>query len=62
MSSNSTITVLGILVLVLYGLIKLLDFLEIGIDKYGSYLAFYVFLIISSFILKRNYWKYIYIL
>jgi hypothetical protein len=55
MSSNSTITVLGILVLVLYGLIKLLDFLEIGIDKYGSYLAFYVFLIISSFILKRNY-------
>ena len=57
MSSSSIITTLGIAIILIYGLIKLLEFVGIGIDVYGTYLSFYVFLIISSFILPRTYPK-----
>jgi hypothetical protein len=55
MSSSSIITTLGISIILIYGLTKILNFFGIGIDVYGSYLSFYVFLLISSFILPREY-------
>jgi hypothetical protein len=55
MSSSSIITTVGISIILLYGLIKILDFFGLGIDVYGSYLSFYIFLLISSFILPREY-------
>ena len=58
MEPNSTITILGFSLLLIYGLTKILDFYGIGIDIYGSYLAFYLFLLLSSFILTRNYRKF----
>lgn len=57
MSASSIITTLGISILLVYGLTKILEFYGIGINIYGSYLAFYFFILISSFILPRNYTK-----
>ena len=57
MSSSSIITTLGISIILVYGVIKILEFVGIGIDVYGSYLSFYIFLLISSFILPRKYPK-----
>lgn len=55
MSTSTIITTLGIALLLVYGLSIILDFYGIGINVYGSYLAFYVFILISMFILPRNY-------
>ena len=57
MSSRSIITVLGISILLVYGLTRVLEFYGVGVDVYGSYIAFYFFLLISSFVLPRNYSK-----
>ena len=57
MSISSIITTLGIAILLVYGITKILDFYGIGINVYGSYIAFYFFLLISSFVLPRNYFK-----
>ena len=48
----SKITILGISILLIYGIIRILEFYGIGINMYGSYVAFYVFILLSSFILK----------
>jgi hypothetical protein len=55
MSSNTIITTLGISLLLVYGLTKILDFYGIGINVYGSYIAFYMFLLLTAFVLPRNY-------
>jgi hypothetical protein len=57
MSASSIITTLGISILLVYGVTKILEFYGIGINIYGSYIAFYFFMLISSFILPRNYPK-----
>jgi hypothetical protein len=57
MSAASIITTLGISILLVYGLTRILEFYGIGINIYGSYLAFYGFLLISSFILPREHYK-----
>jgi hypothetical protein len=57
MSASSIITTLGISILLVYGLTRILEFYGIGINIYGSYIAFYFFVLISSFILPRNYPK-----
>jgi hypothetical protein len=57
MSTSLIITILGVSIIIIYGIIKLLDFYGIGINVYGSYIAFYVFIVISSFILPREYPK-----
>jgi branched-subunit amino acid ABC-type transport system permease component len=57
MNTSSTITILGISLLLVYGLTKVLDFYGIRINMYGSYLSFYLFLLISVFILPNNYYK-----
>lgn len=55
MSASSIITTLGLSIMLVYGLTKLLEFYGIGINVYGSYIAFYFFIIISTFILPREY-------
>jgi hypothetical protein len=55
MSASSIITILGITIVLVYGLTKILEFYGIGISVYGSYIAFYFFLLISSFVLPQNY-------
>jgi hypothetical protein len=57
MSTSSIITILGTYILISYGLSRILEFYGIGINVYGSYLAFYTFIIISMFILPREYPK-----
>ncbi len=56
MSASSTITILGISILLVYGITRILEFYGIGINVYGSYIAFYFFILISSFILPRDYY------
>jgi len=57
MSASSIITTLGISILLVYGLTRILEFYGIGINIYGSYIAFYAFILISSFVLPRTYPK-----
>jgi hypothetical protein len=57
MSASSIITTLGISILLVYGFTRILEFYGIGIDVYGSYIAFYFFILISSFVLPRDYVK-----
>lgn len=57
MSSTTIITILGIATLLVYGLTRLLEFYGVGINVYGSYIAFYIFMLISAFILPREYTK-----
>lgn len=53
--SKKEITKLGVSILLVYGIIKILEFNGIGIDIYGSYIAFYSFMLTSTFILSTNY-------
>ena len=55
MNTGSAITGIGTMILLIYGITRILEFYGIGIDKYGSYLAFYVFLFISSYIIPTKY-------
>ena len=55
MNSTTIITILSISILLVYGLTKIMEFYGIGINDYGSYIAFYFFLLLSAFILPRNY-------
>jgi len=52
-----TVTIIGLAVLLIYSITKILEFFGIGIDTYGSYLAFYLFLLLSYFVLPRDYYK-----
>jgi hypothetical protein len=55
MNTGSVITRIGTMIILVYGLTRILEFYGVGIDKYGSYLAFYVFLFISSYIIPIKY-------
>ena len=57
MSVSTIITTLGISLLLVYGITRILEFYGIGINIYGSYIAFYLFILITSFVLPRNYPK-----
>ena len=57
MSVNSSITTFGIAILLMYGLTKILDFYGVSISSYGSYIAFYIFILISMYILPNNYYS-----
>ena len=57
MESGLMISIIGITLLLMYGIIKILEFYGIGINVYGSYFAFYIFILISVFILPNNYYS-----
>jgi len=46
---------LGIALLLFYGITQILEFYGIGINVYGSYVAFYIFILISILVLPNNY-------
>ena len=50
----SKITVFGITILVIYTITKILNFYGIGVEKYGSYLVFYIFLLICVNVLNAD--------
>jgi hypothetical protein len=56
-SSKATlaITGIGLMVILVYGIMRILEYYNIGVDKYGTYLAFYAFLFISCYILPTKY-------
>jgi hypothetical protein len=58
LNTSTIITSLGISILLIYGITKILEFYGVGINVYGSYIAFYTFLLISAFVLPRNYPKF----
>lgn len=55
MNIGSAITGIGTMIILVYGLTRILEFYGVGIDKYGSYMAFYIFLFISSYIIPIKY-------
>ena len=55
MKASSIISILGIALLLFYGITRILEFYGIGINIYGSYVAFYIFILISMLILPNNY-------
>jgi hypothetical protein len=55
MKLSSIITILGISILLFYGIIKILEFYGVGINVYGSYVAFYIFILISILVLPNKY-------
>ncbi len=57
MASTSVITTLSIFLLLTYGITKVLEFYGVDISTYGSYLAFYFFLLISYFVLPSEYYN-----
>jgi hypothetical protein len=58
LNTSTIITSLGIAILLIYGITKILEFYGVGINVYGSYIAFYFFLLITAFVLPRNYPKF----
>lgn len=53
----NNITIIGLALLLIYAITKILDFFGIGIDVYGSYLSFYLFLLLSYFVLPHENFK-----
>lgn len=54
MNSNS-ITNIGISIILLYSITQILNFYGIGVNVYGTYVAFYIFLFLSTYILPTEY-------
>jgi hypothetical protein len=55
LSTNNLLTILGFSTIFTYVITNLLEFYGIGADVYGSYVGFYLFLMISLFVLPRDY-------
>jgi hypothetical protein len=49
--THAILTWVGLSALFIYGLSKIFEFYGISINMYGSYLAFYVFLAVSVYVL-----------
>lgn len=58
MNWHSFITIFGLFLLLVYGFTKILEFYGIGISVYGSYLAFYFFIMLTYFVLPSSYSKF----
>jgi len=53
---TSTATKVGIYILFTYAITKILDFYGFDISQYGSYLAFYSFILLSMMVLPNDYY------
>jgi hypothetical protein len=51
------ITLIGISIIFFYSLTQILKFYGVGEDVYGTYVLFYIFIIISILILPNEYPK-----
>lgn len=52
---SSSITNIGISLILLYSITQILNFYGIGVNIYGTYVAFYIFLFLSTYILPKEY-------
>jgi hypothetical protein len=52
---STIITAFGISLLFIYSIIQILQFYGVNVEQYGFYLIFYLFLLVSAFILPRKY-------
>ena len=57
MKTSSIITILGVSLLLFYTIITILKFYGISESVYGTYLLFYIFLILSILVLPSDYPK-----
>jgi hypothetical protein len=57
MTDMNKITTFGIAILIIYSVTKILNFYGVGVDKYGSYLVFYIFLLLCYYIFNSEYPK-----
>jgi len=55
MSSNNNITIIGIFIIIIYSVKSIAEFYGFNISTYGSYIIFYIFLLVSYLILPHNY-------
>ena len=44
-----------ITMVIIFSIIQILGFYGIGVNVYGSYIAFYIFLLVSTYILNTEY-------
>jgi len=56
MTVSSTVTSIGLSLIVIFAITKILDFYGVGPDVYGTYVGFYLFLVIAAFVLPRYYY------
>ena len=54
MNKTTIITTVGIILLILYSLTRILNFYGIEINTYGVYITFYLFLLLSYFVLPTS--------
>lgn len=54
MNSGFIIALIGMSAIAIYAIIKLLTFYGVGMEVYGIYLVFYIFIFISIFILPLS--------
>jgi len=54
MKNLNTITTLGLFLIIVFALIQILKFYGVGVDIFGSYLFFYLFLLICIYLLANN--------
>lgn len=57
MDSSTIVTLVGFSFLFIYGLTKILDFYGINTSIYGPYVSFYLFLLLTYFVIKPDYYK-----
>lgn len=55
MNLTNIITLIGVSILFFYSVIQILKFYDIGIEVYGYYIIFYIFIIISIIVLPNKY-------
>jgi hypothetical protein len=53
----NVVTLLGLSIIFFYSITQILNFYGIGIDVYGVYVLFYIFLILSIIVLPNDYPK-----
>jgi len=55
MNISTIITSFGLGIILIYGIIIILNFYGINNEMYSPFIAFYVFILVSSIVLPRHY-------
>jgi hypothetical protein len=55
MALGKTISIVGFSVIFMYIIVQILTFYGISSDKYGTYIGFYAFLLLSTIVLPHDY-------
>lgn len=55
MTTGKIISLLGLSLLIMYAIYQIMDFYGVNISEYGYYFVFYLFILLSYFVLPSNY-------